>query len=133
MGWVVAILFIRLPLSRRPLAPHHWRLPAKRSFRRVALRAERRAVTRRIAEIGKASAHGTLVESGLLPNYALIDTRTALEATLAWEDRSGEDNRVFHSELREYSRPARPGPARPGPSRAGGTRPRQQLLRAGLP
>ncbi|WP_322751203.1 MULTISPECIES: DUF1998 domain-containing protein, partial [unclassified Frankia] len=73
-----------------------------------ALRAERRAVARRIAEIGKASAHGTLVESGLLPNYALIDTRTALEATLAWEDRSGEDNRVFHSELREYSRPARP-------------------------
>uniref|UniRef100_UPI002024D37F DUF1998 domain-containing protein n=1 Tax=Frankia sp. CiP1_Cm_nod1 TaxID=2897160 RepID=UPI002024D37F len=73
-----------------------------------ALRAERRAVRQRIGQIGRASAHGNLVESGLLPNYALIDTRTALEATLSWEDRSSDDNRVFHSELREYSRPARP-------------------------
>lgn len=36
-----------------------------------SLRAERRAVSRRIAEIGSAAAHAVLVELGLLPNYAL--------------------------------------------------------------
>jgi len=75
---------------------------------RRMLRAERRAVAARIGTIGRAGAHGTLVEFGLLPNYALIDTRTTLEATLTWEDLAAVDeDRRFHSELREYPRPAR--------------------------
>ncbi|BAL91243.1 putative DEAD/DEAH box helicase [Actinoplanes missouriensis 431] len=69
------------------------------------LRAEASAVRRRLAQVGAAAAHGTLVELGLLPNYALIDTRTQLEATLTWEERVGGDRR-FHSEVREYDRPA---------------------------
>ncbi|HEU5026824.1 MAG TPA: DEAD/DEAH box helicase [Spirillospora sp.] len=92
--------------------------------RRNELRAERRAVQARIGEIGRSDAHGTLVELGLLPNYSLIDTATALEATLTWEERVGDDtgeapapadrqrtdrargDRRFHSELREYERSA---------------------------
>src|SRR5690606_8894804 len=95
--------------------------------RRAELRAERRAVQARIAEIGRGDAHGALVELGLLPNYSLIDTTTALEATLTWEERVGDDadeapapddgadrartnrargDRRFHSELREYERSA---------------------------
>ncbi|MET8318487.1 DEAD/DEAH box helicase [Micromonospora sp. NPDC005189] len=70
------------------------------------LKAEERAVRRRLREVSAAAAHGTLVEFGLLPNYALIDTRTDLEATLTWEDKTDGDRR-FHSELREYARPAR--------------------------
>ena len=46
------------------------------------------------------------VASWALPNYALIDNRTDLEATLTWEDKADGDRR-FHSELREYARPAR--------------------------
>ncbi|MFC5751074.1 DEAD/DEAH box helicase [Actinomadura rugatobispora] len=100
--------------------------------RQRELRAERDAVRRRIGEIGRADAHGTMVELGLLPNYSLIDTPTALEATLTWEERNtdadgpvaggepetgpgrpgrrpgtprGADRR-YHSELREYERSA---------------------------
>ncbi|MGC4808214.1 DEAD/DEAH box helicase [Micromonospora sp. DT233] len=70
------------------------------------LKAEAGAVRRRLREVGGAPAHGTLVEFGLLPNYALIDSRTDLEATLTWEDKADSDRR-YHSELREYARPAR--------------------------
>ncbi|MEV1288749.1 DEAD/DEAH box helicase [Micromonospora sp. NPDC049679] len=70
------------------------------------LKAEEAAVRRRLREVSAAAAHGTLVEFGLLPNYALIDTRTDLEATLTWEEKADGDRR-FHSELREYARPAR--------------------------
>ncbi|WP_433472783.1 DEAD/DEAH box helicase [Spirillospora sp. CA-142024] len=92
--------------------------------RRNELRAERRAVQARIGEIGRADAHGALVELGLLPNYSLIDSATALEATITWEERVGDDtgevpapadrqrtdrargDRRYHSELREYERSA---------------------------
>ncbi|BCL12371.1 DEAD/DEAH box helicase [Micromonospora sagamiensis] len=71
------------------------------------LKAEEGAVRRRLREISAAAAHGTLVEFGLLPNYALIDSSTDLEATLTWEEQTDGDRR-FHTELREYARPARP-------------------------
>ncbi len=72
------------------------------------LKSEAKAVRGRIAKIGRTAAHGALVELGLLPNYALIDTRTSLEATLTWEDeRSPDGDRRFRTELREYPRPAR--------------------------
>jgi replicative superfamily II helicase len=75
--------------------------------------AERNAVAKQIGDIGRADAHATLVEFGLLPNYSLIDTSTKLEATLTWqEDRPGaargdESAKEYRSELREYPRPAR--------------------------
>ncbi|MES9539948.1 DEAD/DEAH box helicase [Actinomadura sp. NPDC000600] len=90
--------------------------------RRGELRAERRAVQARIRDIGRADAHGALVELGLLPNYSLIDSATALEATITWEERVGDEtgeapadrqrtdrvrgDRRFHGELREYERSA---------------------------
>ncbi|HUZ26310.1 MAG TPA: hypothetical protein VMV07_21355 [Streptosporangiaceae bacterium] len=43
----------------------------------------------------------------LLPDYSLIDTATRLEATLTWEDQGPEKDSVYHSELRDYGRPAR--------------------------
>ena len=71
------------------------------------LKAEAGAVRQRLREISSAAAHGTLVEFGLLPNYALIDTRTDAggDAHLGGDRRDGD--RRFHSELREYARPAR--------------------------
>jgi replicative superfamily II helicase len=73
------------------------------------LDAERRAVGGRLRDIGQASAHETLVELGLLPNYALIDTTTRLEATLYWEsgieEKSGRS--TYKAELREYERARR--------------------------
>ena len=73
------------------------------------LRAERRGVARRIGEIGRTDAHGALVDLGLLPNYSLIDVSTTLEATLTWreDDKGGDGGRQYHSELREYARPAK--------------------------
>ncbi|GAA0322276.1 DEAD/DEAH box helicase [Actinoallomurus spadix] len=78
--------------------------PQQRARRRE-LRAERRAVQNRIGELGRSDAHGALVDLGLLPNYSLIDTRTALEATLTWEE-EGEDEKRYHGEVREYERSA---------------------------
>lgn len=67
---------------------------------------ERRAVSRRITEIGRTHAQSTLVELGLLPNYSLIDSATTLEATITWEE-SVDGDRHYHSEVREYRRSAR--------------------------
>ncbi|GAB2445551.1 DEAD/DEAH box helicase [Streptosporangium sandarakinum] len=79
--------------------------PGQRAQKR-ALTAERRAVARRIGEIGRQNAQGALVELGLLPNYSLIDSTTALEATITWEEEV-EGGKRYHSEVREYQRPAR--------------------------
>ncbi|MEV6009164.1 DEAD/DEAH box helicase [Streptomyces sp. NPDC051976] len=85
------------------------------------LRAERRDVARLSREISRTTAHGALVDLGLLPNYSLIDTSTELEATLTWTEkrdddtregrrRGGEDridDRKDQSKALRHSRPAR--------------------------
>ena len=79
--------------------------PVQRGYQRE-LAAERRGVAKRIGEIGRTDAHGALVDLGLLPNYSLIDVSTTLEATLTWQEEGEEGGRQYHSELREYRRPA---------------------------
>ncbi|NYI03500.1 DEAD/DEAH box helicase [Allostreptomyces psammosilenae] len=97
-----------------------------REYRQLA--AERRTTGDSLRDMNRASAHGALVELGLLPNYSLTDTTTRLEATLYWsqerEDsernrrpRSTQDGapteagggvgRTYRSEVREYERPRR--------------------------
>ncbi|WP_084960226.1 DEAD/DEAH box helicase [Thermoactinospora rubra] len=71
-----------------------------------SLTAERRAVSKLIGDIGRQSAQSALVELGLLPNYSLIDSATALEATITWEEEI-PGGKQYHSEVREYRRPAR--------------------------
>ncbi|MFE9922689.1 DEAD/DEAH box helicase [Streptomyces sp. NPDC005774] len=76
------------------------------------LRAERRAVARRSGELGRETAHGALVDLGLLPNYSLVDSVTELEATLTWrEEAPGQDGggrEVQHrSKVLKYDRSAR--------------------------
>ncbi len=75
--------------------------------RKRALNAERSAVQRRIGEINRTSAHGALVEYGVLPNYSLIDGAVEMEATLTWDEEGADGDRVFRSEVREYKRAAR--------------------------
>ncbi|MEV4322374.1 DEAD/DEAH box helicase [Microbispora rosea] len=79
--------------------------PSQQAIKR-SLAAERRAVARLISEIGGHNAQGALVELGLLPNYSLIDAATTLEATITW-DEEVPGGRRYHSEVREYKRPAR--------------------------
>ncbi len=79
--------------------------PVQRAVKRE-LAAERRGVQKRIGELGRTDAHGALVDLGLLPNYSLIDVSTTLEATLTWQEEDSEGGRQYHSELREYTRPA---------------------------
>jgi len=73
---------------------------------RGSLRSERREIARLMGDMGRRSAQGTLVELGLLPNYSLLDNVTTLEATITWEEETGE-GRTYHSEVREYGRSAR--------------------------
>ena len=88
-------------------------------------RATRRS-SRRLGEIGRAAAaHGTLVELGLLPNYALIDNRTALEATLTWEEQARRTTGGSTARSGSTTRPARHGADR--------DRPGQHVLRPRLP
>ncbi|OHV69566.1 DEAD/DEAH box helicase [Pseudofrankia sp. BMG5.36] len=77
----------------------------RRDYR--ALSAQRGALARLAGEITGRSAHGTLVDLGLLPNYALFDGATTLEATLTWEEQSADGERRYVSEVREYDRPVR--------------------------
>ncbi|WP_248965309.1 DEAD/DEAH box helicase [Sphaerisporangium perillae] len=74
--------------------------PSQQVIKR-SLAAERRAVFRLMGEIGRQNAQAALVELGLLPNYSLIDSATALEATITWEEEE-----QYHSEVREYKRSA---------------------------
>ena len=71
------------------------------------LRAEMRGIRRLLGDMGAASAHSTLIEYGLLPNYALFDQATVLEATLVSQGETDEGDRRYDTELREYRRPAR--------------------------
>jgi replicative superfamily II helicase len=80
--------------------------PVQRGYQRE-LAGEKRGVQRRIGDLGRADAHGALVDLGLLPNYSLIDVSTTLEATLTWHDDQEDGGRQYHSELREHRRPAR--------------------------
>ena len=70
------------------------------------LAGERRAIARRIGEIGRTDAHTALVDLGLLPNYSLIDVSTTLEASLTWDEEEADGTRRYVTELREYARPA---------------------------
>ncbi|MCW5250592.1 DEAD/DEAH box helicase [Streptomyces sp. SHP 1-2] len=71
------------------------------------LRAERRDVARVSREISRTTAHGALVDLGLLPNYSLIDSTTELEATLTWTEKAADEARTHHSKTLRHSRPAR--------------------------
>ncbi len=80
---------------------------AENKIVKKAMIGERRGIAKRINEIGAQSAQGALVELGLLPNYSLIDNATTLDATVTWEDVNDKGDREYHSEVREYRRPAR--------------------------
>ncbi|MGA5648501.1 DEAD/DEAH box helicase [Streptomyces seoulensis] len=82
---------------------------------RRELLAERRATGELLRELSQTSAHGALVELGLLPNYSLTDTTTSLEATLYWRESPDEPSEtpegaatrgeaVYRSEVRDYER-----------------------------
>lgn len=75
---------------------------------RRELLAERRATGDLLRDLSQSSAHGALVELGLLPNYSLADTTTKLEATLYWtEEPGGGDEgakKTYRSEVRDYER-----------------------------
>ncbi|GLW48134.1 helicase [Streptomyces sp. NBRC 14336] len=87
---------------------------------RRELLAERRAAGDLLRELSQSSAHATLVDLGLLPNYSLTDTTTRLEATLYWTETPDEDEdppdeggrpsgapgraKVYRSETRDYER-----------------------------
>ncbi|MGK5639627.1 DEAD/DEAH box helicase [Streptomyces sp. URMC 126] len=85
---------------------------------RRELLAERRGAGDLLRELSQSSAHATLVDLGLLPNYSLTDTTTQLEATLYWTETPGDEDdtdgagaaeqgavrKVYRSETRDYER-----------------------------
>ncbi|MFE1050576.1 DEAD/DEAH box helicase [Streptomyces olivaceus] len=89
---------------------------------RRELLAERRGAGDLLRELSQSSAHATLVDLGLLPNYSLTDTTTRLEATLYWTETPGEEDdtagaqaaeqgavrKVYRSETRDYERSRKP-------------------------
>ncbi|MFD8973670.1 DEAD/DEAH box helicase [Streptomyces sp. NPDC059593] len=98
-------------------AEHLVRTDVVQDRERRELLAERRSTGDLLRELSQASAHGTLVELGLLPNYSLTDTTTQLEATLYWTETPDDEEaapsegaaadqakRVYRSETRDYER-----------------------------
>ncbi|WP_163508973.1 DEAD/DEAH box helicase [Fodinicola acaciae] len=72
------------------------------------LDGERRAVSKKLTGLGLTLAQNAMCDLGLLPNYALIDAVTTLNATLYWpevNERTGKN--WYTSALRSYSRPQR--------------------------
>ncbi|MEV6209591.1 DEAD/DEAH box helicase [Kitasatospora sp. NPDC051914] len=76
---------------------------------KAELEAERRGVGRQLgALLEETPAQGVLCDLGLLPNYALMDAVTVLEATLYWPEGEDATGRArYDSELRTYDRPQR--------------------------
>ncbi len=98
-------------------AEHLVRTDAVQDRERRELLAERRSTGDLLRELSQSSAHGTLVELGLLPNYSLTDTTTQLEATLYWTETPDDEEaapsegaaadpakRIYRSETRDYER-----------------------------
>jgi ATP-dependent helicase YprA (DUF1998 family) len=73
---------------------------------KAELDAERRTIGRRLADLGTTPAQEALCTLGLLPNYALLDATTTLNATLYWAE-EGPTGRIFQAKLRSYERPQR--------------------------
>ncbi|MFI9274018.1 DEAD/DEAH box helicase [Kitasatospora sp. NPDC052896] len=77
---------------------------------KAELEAERRGVGHQLGHLlDDTPAQSALCDLGLLPNYALVDTSTVLEATLYWpegEEAPGGRTR-YDSALRTYDRPQR--------------------------
>ncbi|MFC9203087.1 Zn-binding domain-containing protein, partial [[Kitasatospora] papulosa] len=77
--------------------------------RKAELDAEHRALGKRLSKLGLITAQQALCDLGLLPNYALIDSVTTLNATLYWvegmDPNTGRDR--FDSKIRSYDRPRR--------------------------
>ncbi|MEU9325619.1 DEAD/DEAH box helicase [Streptomyces canus] len=79
------------------------------------LLAERRTTGDLLRALSQTSAHGALVELGLLPNYSLADTTTQLEATLYWTEEQADTGdgdaagpkKTYRSEVRDYERSRR--------------------------
>ncbi|MFE9827024.1 helicase-related protein [Streptomyces sp. NPDC005791] len=79
---------------------------------RRELLAERRSTGDLLRNLSQTSAHGVLVELGLLPNYSLADTVTTLEGTLYWKetadpvegDVDAAPTSTYRSEVRDYER-----------------------------
>lgn len=76
---------------------------------KAELDAERRTVGKRLGRHGDTDAQSALCDLGLLPNYALTDVATILNATLYWSDgpdpATGKER--FTSKLFTYDRPRR--------------------------
>ncbi|MEB8339440.1 DEAD/DEAH box helicase [Streptomyces endophyticus] len=75
------------------------------------LLAERRSTGNLLRDLSQTSAHGALVDLGLLPNYSLADTTTQLEATLYWTEEPADGTeapegakKTYRSESRDYER-----------------------------
>jgi ATP-dependent helicase YprA (DUF1998 family) len=76
---------------------------------KAELEAERRTVGKRMGRHGDTDAQTALCDLGLLPNYALIDATTTLNATLYWSEGSdpAAGKERFISKLIPYDRPQR--------------------------
>lgn len=77
---------------------------------KAELEAERRGTSYTIMRLGETTAQQALCDLGLLPNYALVDTRTQLDATIYWQEREEEaaaGKAVYKARLRSYERPRR--------------------------
>ncbi|MEV8065874.1 DEAD/DEAH box helicase [Streptomyces sp. NPDC085995] len=76
---------------------------------KAELDAEHRSVGKQLLSLGFTTAQQALCDLGLLPNYALIDAVTTLNATLYWpegvDENSGRER--YKSKTRAYDRPRR--------------------------
>ncbi|OIV36514.1 RNA helicase [Mangrovactinospora gilvigrisea] len=76
---------------------------------KAELEAEWRSLGRELGKLGDTPAQQALSDLGLLPNYALIDTVTTLDATVYWQEgkdkATGKD--VYTSRLSSFERPQR--------------------------
>jgi hypothetical protein len=76
---------------------------------KAELDADRRAVSKNLSDRGHLPAQNVLCDLGLLPNYALIDAVTTLNATLYWQEGTNPatGRPRFVAKSRTYERPQR--------------------------
>ncbi|MEU4446508.1 DEAD/DEAH box helicase [Actinosynnema sp. NPDC050801] len=79
----------------------------EQAARKRELEADLRSTGKQLGALGQTTAQNALCDLGLLPNYALLDAVTTLNATLYWSEDTADGGKRYGAKMYPYERPQR--------------------------
>jgi ATP-dependent helicase YprA (DUF1998 family) len=100
------VLDTRAKLIREALTELHDTDP-EQARQKKELEADLKSTGRQKGALGQTGAQDVLCDLGLLPNYALLDAVTTLNATLFWSEDTADGGTRYDAKSLSYERPQR--------------------------